>query len=719
MLKMGQGLLGKYKFLNSLLLAIAFAVTVISISTGSYVQEQENIQVGSIAKQRYVSPKDTVDEAATERLRQDAMATVGPLYKHDTEVQNNSIVEINGFFDDLNVILASAGTDEDVSQTIREAILKIPVALTEKQCKVYYNLSDTAKEQYKKDILETMNVIYDQGVTEDSLDKSLVLITDTFAQKSWDNDLNTMGYLIVSATLKPNLVLDTENIQAAKEKKAAEVADVMIKKNQKIVDQGEIITQEIYDKLEALNLINQDYSDSVVPILGSIAIVLLIFLATVLYFISQQKKLMLKANEMLMLFTVYIIVILILRVTADLSNYAFVPMTLFAMLVSILIHTRVAIILNFFVSIIGTFIFNGDMEFSLYFMVSGTFAALLMQYTAEKRSRIVLISIAMGVINFLIVVASGLFFENGYSQQLVMNGIYAGVVGIMLIIIAVGSLPFWEAAFEANTHVKLLELTNPNNELLRRLMIEAPGTYHHSLIVANLAEAAAFDVEANPVLARVGAYYHDIGKLKYPLYFSENQAGENPHDNLEPHSSAKIIIQHVKSGLELGSEMGLPRVVLNIIGEHQGTTLVKYFYYKAMKQYTNEEVKESDFRYEGPRPQSREAALVMLADTVEAAVRSTISGGKNMDEVGQLIKTLIKDKLEDGQLEDSMLAIKDLEVIRKAFLRVFHGMYHDRIAYPKKEEMQKVIKEHHTETQYPVETEKTSTNEVKKDDNQH
>lgn len=693
MIRLDRGILKKHKMFNILLLIIAFLVTIFSIVTGSYIQDKENVQVGSIALERYVSPKDAVDEAATQRLKKEAMQTVGPLYKHDTEVQNDSIVEINDFFDDLNVILASVDTEQNLSEHVKEAILKIPVALTDKQCIAYYRLSDEQKQQFEKDVIEIINFVYDQGVTEDSKDKAFTLVSDGFTQKSWSSDLNSMGKLIVSATLKANLVLDEENIQAAKEKKAAEVSDVMIKKYQKIVDEGELITQDIYDKLEALNLINQNYSENFIPILGSIIVLFLLFIAASLYFVTQQKKLMLKSNEMLMLFTIYVIIIIVLRLTSKITNFSLIPIALFAMLVSMLISTRVAIILNFLVSIIAIFISNGDMEAMLYFLISGTFAAIFMQF-AEKRSRIVLISLAMGIVNFTTVFAGGIFFENGYSQILIQNGVYAGIIGIISIIIAIGSLPFWEAAFEANTPVRLLELTNPNNELLRRLMIEAPGTYHHSLIVANLAERAALDIEANPMLARVGAYYHDIGKMKYPLYFSENQVGENPHDNLEPYSSAKIIIQHVKSGGEMGNEKGLPKVILNIIGEHHGTTLVKFFYYKAMKQYEQEEVNEKDFRYAGPIPQSKEAAIVMLADTVEAAVRSTLSNGKNMNEVGQLIQTLIKDKFDDGQLNDSMLKIKDLDIIKNSFMRVFHGMYHDRISYPKQEEIQKIKKQH-------------------------
>jgi putative nucleotidyltransferase with HDIG domain len=255
--------------------------------------------------------------------------------------------------------------------------------------------------------------------------------------------------------------------------------------------------------------------------------------------------------------------------------------------------------------------------------------------------------------------------------------------GLIALIVMTGSLPFWEAAFDAVTPIKLLELTNPNQPILKRLITEAPGTYHHSIIVANLSEMAAMDIGADGALARAGSYYHDIGKLKYPNYFSENQAGENPHDYLLPLDSANIIIEHVQIGHAYAIDEKLPKAVRDIIIQHHGTTLVKYFYYKAKKDFPTEDIKQEHYRYPGIIPQCKEAAIVMLADTVEAAVRSMFNKGKTIDEIKLIVEDLIKDKLNDGQLLDSGLTIKDISTIQQAFIKVFKGMYHERIAYPK------------------------------------
>jgi len=254
------------------------------------------------------------------------------------------------------------------------------------------------------------------------------------------------------------------------------------------------------------------------------------------------------------------------------------------------------------------------------------------------------------------------------------------------VVIAVGSLPLWEVLFGVVTPIKLLDLTNPTNPLMRRLTIEAPGTYHHSLIVANLAESAAYDIGANPHIARAGGYYHDIGKLKYPQYFSENITGRNPHEDMDPLSSAQIIISHIAYGQTLAAEYRLPLFLRDIIYQHHGTSLIRYFYCKAKDMENLEDastiVDKDDYHYPYMIPQSKEAAVVMLADGIEAAVRSMMNQGKDIGDMEAMINKMIKDKLADGSLADSRLSIRDVDVIGKSFYRVLKGMYHERIPYP-------------------------------------
>ena len=672
---------------QGLLFAVAVILTLLCIGTGFQATQVDTVQVGSVAEKRYVAERDAIDEVTTERLKAAAADGVAPIYMHDSVAEENSRTEVNEMFQELNRILSRLKDGESFYEKAMEAPWKLPVVLTEKQLNVYAGLDASNRTLFAEDCINAMNGVYETGIRAEAMEDGRTAAAEAFGKTAWNSTLKEMAAAIFDAALEPNLVLDSDAMEAERDAKRAEVENVMIRKNQKIVDEGEIITQDIYDRLVSLELIGSaEYTGTFLPLLGSLLMVGIVFGALYLFFTWGKGIVVLKYNEVKMLFVVYVIMVILLRMMANLQYFTLIPLGLFAMLVSVLMGRRVALIMNTLFCIIGCFIFNGDVQFLMYSLLVGTLGALLIQKT-DKRKYIMPVAIAMAVVSFAAMFGVGLFFENGYSAGLLAKSIFGAAMGVVSVIIAVGSLPFWEAAFEANTPHRLLELTNPNNEVLRRLMIEAPGTYHHSLIVANLAETAAYEIGANTALARAGAYYHDIGKLKHPQMFSENQSGYNIHDDLSPETSAKIITQHPKNGVEMGLEYGLPRVIIDVIREHHGTSLVKFFYFKALKEYGADKVTEEEYRYQGTIPSSRESAIVMLADTVEAAVRSVLGKGKTLEEAEALIKTLMKDKLDDNQLDNSSLGIHELEIIRKAFIKVFHGMYHERVAYPKQEDI--------------------------------
>lgn len=673
------------------LFILAFVVTIVCIGTGS-IQQRETVQVGSVATKRYVAPEDTVDEAATEKLREAAANSVGPIYKTDTTVMDKNVTMVEGVFQELDTVLAGLPEGESFYNAVQEISLELPVVLSNRQLMAYENLTADQRKAFANDCVSVLKQIYDKGVTADGLTEAKASGLNYLQELAWSSDLKTMAGVILSAAVEPNLIVDEAAVEAAKEEKRAEVDEVLIRKNQKIVDEGEIITQEIYDKLVALNLVSETgLEGSLMPMLGSLVITGMLFAALYLFFRWGKGNILLKPNEIRMLFTIYMMMVLLIRILANLTVFTIVPVGLFAMLVSLLVGRRMALWLNALFCIIGCFIFNGDVQFLMYALISGTFAALIIQKT-DKRSHLIPAALGMAAVDFVTTISLGFFFGEGYSTELLFQGGIGAVTGLLSMIVAVGSLPFWENMFEANTPLRLMELTNPNNELLRKLMIEAPGTYHHSLIVANLAETAVYDIGGNTALARAGAYYHDVGKLRYPQFFAENQSGHNPHDELPPEKSAKIITGHTKGGLELAERYKLPPVVRDMIVEHHGNSLVKFFYFKALKLYGAENVNEADYRYQGRIPSSRESAVVMLADTVEAAVRSMLGHGKTMEEAEAAVKNLMKDKLDDGQLNNSGLTLNELETIRLAFLKVFHGMYHERVSYPEQKEIQEAAK---------------------------
>lgn len=281
---------------------------------------------------------------------------------------------------------------------------------------------------------------------------------------------------------------------------------------------------------------------------------------------------------------------------------------------------------------------------------------------------------------FNVLTASGIALVSGMRLSTWLISIGLGIVnGVFSSVLAVGTLHWFETGFGITSAVRLLELSNPNRPLLKRLLMEAPGTYHHSVLVGNLAEAAAEEVQANAILVRVGALYHDIGKLKRPYFFIENQfAQDNPHDKIAPTLSALIITSHIKDGMEMAKEENLPQILQDIIAQHHGDSVVSFFYHKAMED--NADVPEEAFHYEGPKPQTKEAALVLLADSVEAAVRAMKQ--PTPGRIEGLVRKIIKDKLNDDQLSQCNLTFQDLDKIATSFVRILSGIFHSRVEYP-------------------------------------
>ena len=695
------------------LMALAFAATVLVIFSGAFMAVSETLNVGDISPKRYIATRNVENTVETQRLRQKAEESVGELYKHDPDVAVNAKEQIDSFFESVDSAIAEMKIEAGQEAARKNALsriggnevnavpeynyainpaVSIPIYFSPVQYEEYDKLSTEDKEKFKEDIKYAADYAFEQGITDDTRDRVVEQARSIIDAYQWNDILKSMAYSTVDSVVVPNLVLDEEAIEAAKEQRASEVEPVMILKNQKIIDSGEVITEEAFVVLMELGLINNGYRDSFIHITGSCMLAFLCFTAACLYLGTIQKRAMEKSGTSLLLFFIYLLALAIMFATERLNDYAFVPLSVFAMLVSILIKPKIALVLNIFVCVIGCFIFNGDLFFLVYFLITGSFSAILVQYT-QKRTMVLIVAVAVGFINMAAYFAISIF-TSGYSNTIFMGSLYACVIGVVSLVMVIGSLPLWEGVFGINTKFTLAELANPNNEIMRRLIIETPGTYHHSLVVANLAETAAYEIYANETLAKVGALFHDIGKLKNPQCFSENQFGENIHDNLDPSVSAQMIMRHVSDGLEMADDAGLPKVVRDIIEQHHGTTLVKYFFVKCAKEKdkTGDVVHESDFRYPGPIPQSKEAAVVMLADTVEAAVRSYVSSGNDSAGIEGLVDKLFKDKLDDGQLDDCRLDLKEIEVIKKSFMKMLSGMYHHRVSYPKQEEVDETRK---------------------------
>lgn len=321
---------------------------------------------------------------------------------------------------------------------------------------------------------------------------------------------------------------------------------------------------------------------------------------------------------------------------------------------------------------------------AIYFLGS-----LIERVSLIKNSAFLLFVHWLLVITFVIPIETEIFTLN-----LFLSLLFAGLSVLVSVVLALGLLPLFEAGLNLLTESKLLKLSNPNHPLLKKILIEAPGTYHHSVMVANLSESACEAIGANGLLARVAAYYHDVGKALRPHYFIENQQNiDNPHDELSPEESAKIILAHPYEGAEILRQYKLPEEIIEITEQHHGTTLLSYFYHKAKKQ-TNDDVEESAFRYKGPIPQTKEAAVINICDSVEAAVRSKKNPTK--EEIRKLVSSIMNNRLMDEQLNDSQLALSDLKIIENSIHSVLNGVFHERIDYPSDSIQEAKVKEAHS-----------------------
>ena len=365
--------------------------------------------------------------------------------------------------------------------------------------------------------------------------------------------------------------------------------------------------------------------------------------------------------------------------------FSFLPA--FAMLVRIFTNYQISLVLTIGLTI-STYIFNITdvtiLAVNLFSIIISIFSLTKIQ----QRSDIVKAGLLVGGVNILLISSLKLIMNAKDLSLILVNSGWGAASGIAGAIVAIGSLPFLESLFGLVTSFKLFELANPNQPLLRQLMMKAPGTYQHSLIVGNLAEAAAEAINADPLLTRVGALYHDIGKMVRPYFFIENQLGiENQHSKISARLSALVITAHVKEGIELAKEQKLPSIIRDFNPMHHGTSLIAYLYHQAKQTEKPEDVIEAHFRYPGPKPRTKETAILMLADATEAAVRAISK--PNVDQIQKTINKIIKARIDDGQLAESPLTLIDMDRISTEFLRILQSLYHSRIEYPSEEKIMK------------------------------
>ncbi|MDM8552040.1 HDIG domain-containing protein [Desulfobacterales bacterium HSG2] len=500
--------------------------------------------------------------------------------------------------------------------------------------------------------------------------------------------------------IQPNITLNRSETEERKKNAEDEVKPVlfMVKAGEMLLREGERATKLQLLKLRTLTA-HQKKEKVYVRIIGAMVLILCLLMIMYMLNFNRRGRTSSVHNKDILFISVMLILFFFLpKISSSLfealtqnrpfsisaSSLSFcIPLAASTMTICLFMGLDVAISFALVISICTAVIFQNHFEIFIYFLLNCIMGAYWMQNCRERRV-FIKAGFKLGFLNMVLATAIDIYIGD-YSKnfKILWDWAFAFMGGIAAGIATAGIAPLLEMAFGYTTDITLHELANLEKPILRRLMMEAPGTYHHSVVVGSMVEAAASEIEANPLLAKVCGYYHDIGKIKKPLYFIENQNnGKNRHDKLAPSMSALILISHVKDGVEIGKKNKLSQVITDAIQQHHGTSFIRFFYEKAKQMKGEDAVKIEDFRYPGPRPQTREAGLVMLADVVEAASRTL--DNPTPSRIQGHVQKLINGIFADGQLDNCELTLKDLHKIAKSFNKILNGIHHHRIEYPEK-----------------------------------
>ena len=676
--------------------------------------EKLDLTLFSVAEKTIRSPGTVEDKKSTENKRKDAINQVQPVYTLKNEYTQNRVDLITSIFQ------SAMEVNDDVEEEMKkqegsaveppaaEKVTRLKAKLTSGVSKELSNQVLTALVQAGNDELSiakdltvtAINNVMTKRISTDEVENAKKRVEEELKYTTLLNgndDLRDAAIFLGRYAVIQNEFYDPISTEELRQQAAENVEPVKILQGQIIVEEGELINQDIFRRLKLVGLLNNDTSFK--PLVG-LVILITITLSAIYYYFYQMKSLPEKRQMYLLLYgIIFVLSVFIMKIISMLQIFNFAgigyifPAALGGMLVKILIDEKLAILMSIILAVSGSILFNegvtGTFNFSegMYILLS-SLAAILFLESHNQRSKILQAGTFAAIVNVLLIAAFMLLPNGQFSG--IEYGYYfitALVSGIGSAVLTIGLLPFFEASFGILSTMRLIELSNPNHPLLRKILMEAPGTYHHSVMVANLSESACEAIGANGLLARIGSYYHDIGKTKRPNFFIENQMNhDNPHDRLPPDKSAQIIISHVIDGSAILKKYHMPKEIIDIAEQHHGTTLLKFFYHKALQD--NPEVREDEFRYPGPRAQTKESAVVGIADSVEAAVRSLSQPTPELIE--SLIKKIVADRLQDGQLNECDITLREIETVTHSLCETLKGIFHSRIEYPEITKTKKV-----------------------------
>ncbi|MDO5110698.1 MAG: HDIG domain-containing protein [Clostridia bacterium] len=699
--------MSKYAPLIGVLMILALfvltsAAIVVAITDTSY-----DLDVGSIAPETIYATHTVTDAIATNALRDAARANTPVVYRIDSTRAQELNAQAETFFVSLGSLrsyaqgsgqeaLSSAEWAEllDASQKATMMNMTTP-PLTEMQLCSVLAAGDADLRLLENIVLPKLSTTLNAGLAPESIEGVREACSREVEATTGINDvLKSIGRSVLQAYMQATFVEDADATELARNEAANAVENIRVKKGEPVVMEDDVITLAQLSILEDLGLVRpKDASRA--PAIGAVISCLVAFVMFVIYIAERANSLLSDHKKLLLFCLLFLISILVYLFTSKINaqiSVAMYTLLLCATLVSFRVALVTSILLGFSLALMagGTGSLLQFSSFSVFAstLFAGSMAAFAQQNTPNRAAYISAGAIGGGV-GAVVLLGMSLTQDMAWGAILANMGFFLGSCVISALLV-VGSLTIWEKLFDIATPARLHELLNTNNPLLRQMMAEAPGTYQHCMSVAALCEAAAQRIGADPLLARVGASYHDVGKLRRPLYFAENQKkGENIHDTLPPQESAGIIIAHQRDGVTLLNKYKFPGVVTRMVGEHHGNSLVAYFYYKALQLDPNVQMK--DFRYPGNKPSTVESAILMLADSCEAGVRSL--GECTQQAREEMVHKIIHGKMNEAEnnlLDEVPITLKQIAEIEKSFIKTFNGIMHDRIEYPDETEATKV-----------------------------
>lgn len=664
-------------------IAVLVWLLVTTIFTVTLFAHRVTLSAGDLAPRTIVAPYGVIDWAQTAKARQEAINSVPDATStNPTILSQQKQKALNDF-----AYISALSLDTAAPLSEREAALEaaMPIGLPSTVWGSVLSLSPAMLSQLQQDTVVILASVMGNGngIRNNAVgvDEAKGFVAKLAVQETADPGMRLFLTSLTQSLIVPNTFLNRQDTLARRQQAGARVPLVKILKGEVVVQQGQVVTPADIEVLRQLGLLNQGFD--VGPIIGSMIFATAIVALVGGYLWYLRRKFLESWRVIAMIGLIMVVAFAAADTLSAVPGLSYLMVPTAAIMVTALVDSGLGLVMAGVLALAIAVLTGSDLNVALVSFFGGI-AGVFGTSRLSQRYDILRAGLLVGLVNLLALLGLDIMEGAGLIQAQVWQYlIWALVDGVFASILAMGSIPLLEGPFGVITAMKLIELSNPNQPILRKLLVEAPGTYHHSIMVGNLAEAATEAVGGNSLLARVGAYYHDIGKSKRPYFFVDNQFGaENPHDKLAPTLSALIISSHVRDGMELAREYHVPDPIIHFIREHHGTTLIRFFYQKALDQDNGEGVEASDFRYDGPRPQSKETAIVMLADASEATVRTLKN--PNPQAIEQVVRRLIKERLEDGQLDESNLTLKELDVIARTFTRVLTGVFHQRIEYPDK-----------------------------------